>query len=156
MTPALRLATPDDSTLVYELNFAPDVRARSTTAAVVPLADHERWFARRVAAPALWMIEDPEVGDAPVGTIRIDPIGERGDRAGRISIALARTARGLGIGRRAIADACRAWLGPVIAQIRPDNAASIASFVAAGFKRATPSAIDDPTLLTYTWFPEAS
>jgi RimJ/RimL family protein N-acetyltransferase len=53
--------------------------------------------------------------------------------AGQISIALAAGARGRGVGKRAIALACAAWGGPVVAQIRKDNQPSRAAFEACGF-----------------------
>ena len=89
---ALRAATLADCERVWEWNFAPDVRAVSNDPTVVELDRHTQWFATRVAAGAFWIIE---VAGAACGSVRID--------GGRISIALAVSARGKGIGKRAIA-----------------------------------------------------
>jgi RimJ/RimL family protein N-acetyltransferase len=137
----LRAARPDDCARVFAINFAPDVRAVSKTAAVIPYGEHETWFARRLATPApFWMIEDR---GAIVGVVRID-------LGGRISIALDECARGKGIGRRAIAAACAEWDRIAHAEIDPANHASIACFEACGFVRAPRSTA---RLLVYTWRP---
>jgi RimJ/RimL family protein N-acetyltransferase len=142
---ALRAAVPDDSERIWTWNFAPDVRARSRRAEAVAFVQHARWFARRLAdgvAP-IWVIEEH---GAPVGVVRLDPDGQRA----RISIALAVSARGRGVGRAAIAQACRRWRRPIAAEIFDDNLASRACFAACGFR---PVAACDG-LVTYHWDPE--
>jgi RimJ/RimL family protein N-acetyltransferase len=134
----LRPAVAGDCERVWQWNFAPEVRARSRSSHVVSLADHTRWYERRLAAGAFWIVEYEH---APVGTVRIDD--------GRISIALAADVRRRGIGRRAIRTACAAWGKPVIAEIRTDNAASRACFEACAFRLHHEA--DD--LATYTWRP---
>jgi RimJ/RimL family protein N-acetyltransferase len=130
----LRLAEDEDCDRVYTWNFAPDVRAQSNQQAMVDLDRHCVWFFERVERPAFWIIEhDGEPG----GNIRIDH--------GLISIALASGARGLGIGRAAIARACEEWNAPVTAKILPANAASRAAFEACGFVAAD--------AMTYYWSP---
>jgi L-amino acid N-acyltransferase YncA len=134
----LRPAAAEDCERVWAWNFAPEVRARSRSSHVVSLADHQRWFERRLAAGAFWIIEHVH---APVGTVRID--------AGRISIALAADARRRGFGRRAIRKACAAWGKPVVAEIRTDNAASRACFEACAFVLHH----EADGLAIYTWRP---
>jgi RimJ/RimL family protein N-acetyltransferase len=130
MTSALlRRATADDCALVWAWNCAPDVRAVSGDRRPVELAEHARWYAERLArtdAP-MWIVESDGV---PVGVVRVDP---GADREARISIALARGARGRGIGKHAITAACASWHGAVVAQIRTDNQPSRACFEACGF-----------------------
>ncbi|HET9626313.1 MAG TPA: pseudaminic acid biosynthesis-associated methylase [Kofleriaceae bacterium] len=142
---ALRAATADDCEAIWRWNFAPDVRARSKRNEAVALADHAAWYQRRLAAARepIWVITD---GDAAVGVIRIDAIG---DGLARMSIALAAEARGRGIGRAAIAAACRAWRRPVLAEIFADNRASRACFAACGFRVI----VERGDLLTYQWDP---
>jgi RimJ/RimL family protein N-acetyltransferase len=133
----LRAATLEDCERVWQWNFAADVRAMSNDPTIVELARHAAWYVHRLAQGAFWIIED----DAePVGTVRIDD--------GRISIALAATARGKGIGKRAIAAACEAWAQPVVAKVRTDNQPSRAAFEAAGFVST-----GDAEMVTYQWSP---
>jgi L-amino acid N-acyltransferase YncA len=122
MTVTLRAATLADCERVWQWNFAADVRAVSNDPTIVPLELHTAWFAKRIAAGAIWIVAC-ESDD--VGVVRID--------AGQISIALAACARGRGVGKRAIALACAAWGGPVVAKIRNDNQPSRAAFEACGF-----------------------
>ena len=137
MTVALRAATLEDCERVWQWNFAEDVRARSNDPTIVELARHAAWYVHRIGQGAFWIIEcDGE----PVGVVRID--------YGKISIALAASARGKGIGKRAIAAACVAWAKPVVAQIRGDNQPSRAAFEAAGFVGN-----GDAELVTYQWSP---
>jgi RimJ/RimL family protein N-acetyltransferase len=134
----LRPAAAQDCERVWQWNFAPEVRARSRSSHVVSLADHLRWFERRILEGAFWIIE---LDGRPVGTVRIDE--------GRISIALAAEARGRRIGRRAIRKACAAWDRPVVAEIRTDNAPSRACFEACAFVLHH----EADGLATYTWRP---
>lgn len=153
---ALRAATTADCEAVWRWNCAPDVRAQSKQAREVPLAEHAAWYAQRLAAAdPMWVIESD---GAEVGTIRIDHVADVSghaertakQHAGRISIALGADARGRGIGRRAIAEACRAWHRPVMAEILIDNLASRACFEACGFR----AIVECGDLITYRWEPE--
>jgi RimJ/RimL family protein N-acetyltransferase len=135
----LRAATVADCDAVWEWNFAPDVRAMSNDPSIVELARHAAWYVDRLAQGAFWIVEHEGQG---VGCVRIDH--------GRISIALATSARGKGAGKRAIALACEAWAGPVVAQIRGDNQPSRAAFEACGFVTTGSS----ERVMTYQWSPE--
>jgi RimJ/RimL family protein N-acetyltransferase len=142
---ALRPACLDDSERVWTWNFAPEVRARSGCPQVVSLSDHAQWFARRLACGSFWIVEHH---CEAVGTVRIDPVGSIGT-AGRISIALAAAARGHGIGRRAIREACLEWGKLVVAEIRTDNVVSRACFEACAFVLHH----EADGLATYHWRP---
>ena len=107
MTVALRAAALEDCERVWQWNFAADVRAMSNDPTIVALAGHAAWYVHRIGEGAFWIIESD---GEPVGSVRID--------YGMISIALAASARGQGIGKRAIAAACEAWAKPVVAQVR--------------------------------------
>ncbi|HEY0191395.1 MAG TPA: pseudaminic acid biosynthesis-associated methylase [Kofleriaceae bacterium] len=141
----LRPARLDDCDAIWRWNFAPEVRARSKRNEAVALTDHARWYARRLAEPRepIWVIEDHGAG---VGVIRIDAIG---GGLCRMSIALAAAARGRGLGRVAVAEACRAWGRPVLAEIFADNTASRACFEACGFR----AIVECGDLITYHWDP---
>ncbi|NVB81205.1 MAG: GNAT family N-acetyltransferase [Kofleriaceae bacterium] len=125
----LRRAMLGECERVYAYNAAADVRALSGKPTPILLGDHEMWFARRIAdvSSPFWIIEDDGV---PVGSVRIDA---RADMNARISIALDSSARGRGIGRRAIVLACADWRGIVVAEIHEGNAQSRACFTACGF-----------------------
>ncbi|TMQ16149.1 MAG: GNAT family N-acetyltransferase [Deltaproteobacteria bacterium] len=143
---ALRRARPEDCEAIWRWNFAADVRAQSKRAEAVAFLEHARWFARRLAdgdAP-IWVIEEYHHG---VGVVRLDP--PQHGRA-RISIALAAFARGRGVGRAAIAAACRSRRRPIVAEIFADNIASCACFEACEFR---PIAVE-AGLVTYYWDPE--
>jgi len=144
---ALREANWGDREAIWAWNNAPEVRALSRDPRPISALDHARWFAARLTAGLpTWIIE---AAGEPVGVVRIE---RQGPNLGRISIALAADIRGRGIGRRAIAAACAAWSGPVIAEILPTNTASRAAFEASGFRLRDER--DD--LVTYLWTPEAT
>nr|HEX4316723.1 GNAT family N-acetyltransferase [Kofleriaceae bacterium] len=130
---ALRPATADDCARVWAFNFAPDVRAVSGDARLVDLDEHTRWYQRRLQRDdsPMWIVE---AAGLPVGVVRVDRMA---DGAGRISIALAKDARGRGIGRQSIAAACATWDAcsdaPIVAHIRLDNQHSRAAFESCGF-----------------------
>ncbi len=146
---ALRRAEVTDCERVWQINFAPEARAVSTSQEVVPYGAHAQWFARRLAEASspLWMIED--AGEI-VGVVRVDPL-DRG-QCGRISIALDGQARGRGVGRRAIGAACHRWGRTVVAEIHADNQPSIACFTACGF---VPRGDAHPSthLISFIWSP---
>ena len=144
---SLRRAALDDCEDVWSWNFAPEVRARSKRALAVSFAEHARWYMRRLADghDPMWVIEEH---GRPVGVVRLDTSASG---LTQISIALAAHARGRGVGRAAIASACRRWGKPVIAEIFADNLPSRACFEACGFR----SVVEAEGLLTYYWDPEA-
>ena len=131
MSVSLRAARRDDCARVWQWNFASDVRALSGDPRLVELDEHAAWFAARLARAAtspMWIVEDTGV---PVGVVRVDRLA---DGAGRLSVALAPSARGRGIGKASITAACARWHGPVVAQIHADNTASRACFESCGFE----------------------
>ncbi len=138
----MRDAQLDDCERVFAWNCAPEVRALSGDPRIIELADHTRWFQRRLRSGPMWIVED---AGAPVGVVRLDPGGD----VTWISIALAPEARGRGIGRRAIRAACEAYQQPIHATIRATNAASRACFEASGFTLTSVTG----DLVTYRWSP---
>ncbi len=137
----LRAARFVDCLDVYRWNFAPDVRAQSTTQIAVELCDHSKWFSRRLrSTDPIWIIlEDFR----PIGVVRLDRTGD----SARISISLAPEARGRNIGRTAIELACAASGHAVIAEVAVTNTASQRCFEACGFTLADRSA----DRFTYRW-----
>jgi RimJ/RimL family protein N-acetyltransferase len=141
MTISVRPAVLDDCENVFAWSCAPDVRAVSKDTRPIAYSDHARWYVSRIVVGApTWIVE---ADGQPVGVIRID--------GARISIALAETARGRGIGREAIARVTREWGGPIVAEIAPSNRASQACFEACGFVAI--GVANDNEFLTYQWSP---
>jgi L-amino acid N-acyltransferase YncA len=143
----LRPARSADCEAIWRWNFAPDVRAQSLRSEPVPFMDHARWFARRItdADSPIWVIEEYRQA---VGVIRLDPPAY--GRA-RISIAIAESVRGRGVGRIAVATVCTRWRRPIVAEVLASNASSTACFEACGFRAFAVEA----GLVTYYWDPEA-
>ncbi len=127
---SLRKASRRDRHRVLRWNNAPDVRARSLDRRPIDPADHARWFERRLEDPLthMWIIEHEH---RPIGVVRIQRL--QAGAPGLISIVIDAAARGRGVGRDAIVAACRLDGGPVIAEIVPENAQSLACFTRAGF-----------------------
>jgi RimJ/RimL family protein N-acetyltransferase len=127
----LRRADLTDRERVYDYNCASDVRAVSGSQTAVSYSDHVRWYSMRIVdvTSPMWIVE--QYGE-PIGTVRIDA---RGGANAKISIALAASARGHGIGRKAIEIACTKWCGTLVAEIHETNARSHACFTACGFAK---------------------
>jgi RimJ/RimL family protein N-acetyltransferase len=133
--PRLRRATESDADLLLAWSNDPATRLASFHPSPIERTGHLQWLAARLASPTtgFWI---GEAGGRPIGQIRVEVVA---DRVGEISIATAPEARGVGFGRAllraGIEEARRALpVASLLARVRPDNAASIALFVGAGFK----------------------
>ncbi|HEY7702377.1 MAG TPA: GNAT family N-acetyltransferase [Candidatus Limnocylindrales bacterium] len=134
----LRAATAADEQILLAWANDPVTRAAGFQPEPIPAADHRRWLADRLRSRSGRLLIGI-AGDTPVGQVRLD---RHADGRVEVGIAVAPEARGRGIGATLLAlalDEARrdATLGPAafIARIRPDNAASIALFAGAGFRR---------------------
>lgn len=135
-TVRLRRAAPADAEVVWQWNNDPTARAVSIQQDPIPWPSHQLWFARAIADPdqRLWVIE--QLG-APCGIVRV-----RRDAAaaeGTVSIALAESARGKGVGVAALRQTATRYYDEtgdrrLLAWIAPDNAASLAAFARAGYQ----------------------
>jgi UDP-2,4-diacetamido-2,4,6-trideoxy-beta-L-altropyranose hydrolase len=126
----LRPAAARDRDRVLAWNNQPEVRARSLDPRPIDPGAHARWYAARLADPRTRLSIAVHEGRA-VGLVRIERPTAGGP--GRISIVIDPRARGRGAGRAAIAAACHADGGEIVAEILDHNAASRACFAAAGF-----------------------
>ncbi len=135
MEVVLRRASVDDARFVWEVNNHPSVRAQSVSTAPIPWESHEAWFARRIAdAATLFFIAT--CGADPAAVVRF----EVQDTEATISVAVAPTFRGHGLGSRVIASAtdelARARPGTcAVALVRLGNEASLRAFARAGYLR---------------------
>jgi N-acetylneuraminate synthase len=147
----LRRATAEDCEAIWRWNNAPDVRRVSFDSEAIPLERHRAWYARVLgeATSFVWVVR---VDGQDAGVMRI----HRNAGQDLCSIALADRVRGRGVGRVAIALACRAFAeltgrGTVGAHIKPDNPQSARAFEHAGFTRAREELIRGNATLVYEW-----
>jgi RimJ/RimL family protein N-acetyltransferase len=131
---SLRLAEERDAGRVWVWNNEPKSRQASVRSLPIPWSEHARWYRARLveADTSFWIAET--AADGAIGSVRIE---RRGDED-QISLALTPGARGRGLGARVIAQAVaarRARPGslPIVALVKPENAASGRAFVRAGF-----------------------
>ena len=129
----LRRAQWRDAQQVWSWNNAPEVRRWSMNPRPIALRDHERWYRARLDDPRyhIWIAQ---AGARDVGVVRV----EESNAVGTVSIALDRTARGQGLGHRALDQACEAFFdrhpaGALDAWIANGNEASVRCFERCGF-----------------------
>ncbi|MCA9795568.1 MAG: GNAT family N-acetyltransferase [Candidatus Eremiobacteraeota bacterium] len=126
----LRPAGLEDARLLLEWRNDPVTRSASHNGAPVGRAEHEAWLARSLADPGRRLYVAETAGE-PVGTVRADRL----ERGWELSWTVAPTARGRGVGTRAVQAALRARPGsPVWARVKVDNAASAAIARKAGMQ----------------------
>jgi sialic acid synthase SpsE/RimJ/RimL family protein N-acetyltransferase len=132
----LRRAAAGDAGIVWEWANDPVVRRASFHTDPIPWERHVEWFNARLASASsrIYIVAGPDA--SPAGVVRFER-GEDGNA--EVGVNLAASHRGRGLGRLALKVACRAvrleWPGArIVAHIRPENEASVAAFVAAGFE----------------------
>lgn len=133
----LRRATDEDAIAVWELANDPLVRAMSFLSKPIPWDEHIIWYRRQLHGEDTVFFVIENGNQEFLGNVRFALEGS----TARISISLAAPARGGGLAGKVIGMACSqlfegGQVDCVEAFIRPENAASIRSFLKAGF---TPS-----------------
>ncbi len=133
----LRPARASDARLLWTWVNDPATRRNSFRTDRVPWDRHLAWFTGRLARAGTRLYIGLADGDVPVGQARFDRI-----RPGlaEISISVAPSHRGKGLGRRLVALASRRagrdlGVRKIRAAIREENEASQAVFAAAGYRR---------------------
>ena len=136
---SLRSATPADAELAHAWRNDERTRRYFRDPAPVPLADHLGWWTRTLRDDRRWLLV-ASCGNRPVGSIRFDFT----DDAAEVSLYVDPALTGLGLGR-ALLGAAQHWIAVraprtrrVVAEVRPDNTASVRAFRAAGFSPAQP------------------
>lgn len=130
----LRPALESDARRLWEWANEPTTRQVSFCPDAIPWENHLRWLARMFEDDnrRLFIIQS---GGDDIGQVRFDREG----RGATISLGLAPTARGRGLGPRAARHGAArvlldGWADSVLALVKPDNEASIRTFRRAGFE----------------------
>ncbi len=133
----LRRATKNDCQLLWEWANDPEVRSVSFSTDPIPWERHLQWFNAKLEDPraVLYLAIDPE--GTPIGHVRYQIEGERA----AVSISLAKSWRGKGLGRAILAmateDLLRTTPATVVdAFVKPVNTISLQLFTRAGYSRS--------------------
>ncbi len=133
----LRPAALDDSEMIRAWRNHPDISKCCFTLDPVSKEEHDRWYAARLADSACRSFIAEDMGNRPVGQIRLDIVGA----AAIVNLNVAPGVMGLGIGAamtRLALERTRAQIcfSKAVAFVRTDNPASVAMFENLGFRRA--------------------
>ena len=135
MTISFRPAEARDMRLVHDWANRPDSLAVSLrTSEPIPWERHCAWFAQRLADPET-RISIAEADGAPTGQVRV----QCGPEGPEVSIYVDPARRRGGIALELLAHAAEVasalWPGsPLLARVKPGNAASLALFARAGYR----------------------
>lgn len=144
--PIIRPATLDDSRHAWVWRNDWATRSSSRNSDPVTWADHQAWWRRALDSPERRLFI-AEVAGMPMAVVRFDRLPD----AIEVSINLAPSARGIGLGGPILQAACSGfsnspWSGPLLAAIHRDNAASRKIFERAGFTCAAVATANSPFL----------
>jgi RimJ/RimL family protein N-acetyltransferase len=130
----LRPVDARDAELLFEWANDPTTRAASFTTSAIGWDDHRAWLEARLRNPAAtqWI---GSFSGAPVGLVRFDRLD---DGTAEIGVTVAPSQRGRGWGPALIDAGCDRMFATgsvtaILARIKPDNDASVSSFIAANF-----------------------
>ena len=130
-TPSVRLrqATPADKFVVHGHQRIPAIRRWFRQPEVPSSSEHSTWFDSALRNPAieLWLIES---AGFVLGHVRTDADG---DGRREVSILVVPEAQGMGIATAALKALRDLSSNTLVADIHPDNRASITAFTRAGF-----------------------
>jgi RimJ/RimL family protein N-acetyltransferase len=126
----IRRATMEDAMAVLDWRNDPQTIAVSKTGSV-DRASHLAWFAKAIESPDRMLLIASEDGRR-LGMVRFDRSGD----TWLVSINMAPDVRGQGYGTRALRKSL-SMIGAVrlLAEIKPENIASIRTFERCGFQR---------------------
>lgn len=133
----LRAAEPADAQPVWLWRNDWVTRMQSQATAPVPWPNHKDWWDRALGSGERHVFI-ADVGGVPAAMVRFDQVDEGGFE---VSINLAPSARGSGLGRRVLSEACSVFRDRndgvrLLATIHPDNPASLSIFKGLGFVRS--------------------
>lgn len=119
----------DDCDLLLAWRNDPVTRQASRREDAVGREDHVRWLRAVLADPQRQLYIAEEEG-RPVGTVRAD----LSDGVYEISWTVAPSARGAGVGKRMVALLVEQFTGPLRAEVKVGNPASVRIAEATGFR----------------------
>ena len=129
----LRLASPEDSPMLFDWQCHPDTRRFARNPAAPTRDEHDGWMAR-ISLDAGIMLMIVMNGDEPVGVLRLDTVSGSLER--EISIYVAPERYGQGIAGAALQLARTIYANWTFhAEVLADNRASHALFQAAGYRK---------------------
>ena len=142
----LRKAECSDSATLLAWQRIPEVRRWARRPLPPSDAEHQAWMAAKLADPDC-LLTIVECGATAVGMLRLDRLPEGADGRPRheVSILVGPERQGEGIARAALALARR--LQPeaaLVAEIKPENRASLALFRGAGYRSAGTGFVQEP------------
>ncbi|UYZ60584.1 UDP-2,4-diacetamido-2,4,6-trideoxy-beta-L-altropyranose hydrolase [Hymenobacter latericus] len=150
----LRLATPADSDLLFGWSNDPAVRQFSFNPNPIARAEHDAWFAGRLASPeAVLLIAEDAATSRPLGLIRFAVDGP--DATLSYQIAAEYRGRGLSAALLAAGTGALHQLQPqvrrVLGHVQLGNEASLRSFRRAGFAELGADEATPPESVTFAW-----
>ena len=130
----LRPVTAGDARKLWQWRNEPETRAVSFCTAPIAYDDHVQWLASKLRDRNVFILIVIGEGEVEIGYVRLDVHGD----AAEMSLSLDRAHRGRGLGPSAIRAATEFAMNTlgihrVTARVRPENAASLGAFRAAGF-----------------------
>ena len=134
---SLRPARSDDCRNVWLWRNDPMTRCFSQTTGTIAWPDHHAWWEKTLRSVDRNLVI-AELGGKPIAALRFDQLR---DDEFEVSINLAPSARGAGLGRRVLTEACRRFRkdkpsAVLTATIHDANPASLRIFESVGFVRA--------------------
>jgi UDP-2,4-diacetamido-2,4,6-trideoxy-beta-L-altropyranose hydrolase len=131
----VRRAGPEDEERLLAWRNDPAARRASFQGEEISPETHHAWLARKLADPDCAMLVFEEDSE-PVAHVRLD---RHDPGLAEVSVTVAPTAQGRGIGRLALelaAERAQGLLGvsTLLARIKEDNEVSTRAFLAVGFK----------------------
>ncbi|SHK75749.1 UDP-2,4-diacetamido-2,4,6-trideoxy-beta-L-altropyranose hydrolase [Hymenobacter psychrotolerans] len=150
----LRPARPTDSAQLLAWTNDPTVRQHSFNPNPVPQAEHERWFAARLAdANSLLLVAEDAASGRPVGLIRF----QLESTQATLSYLLDAAYRGRGLAPLLLLAGTRLAVQhfpqaqQVLGHVQTTNTASLKAFERAGFRLSTQPLTPAPNSVSFVW-----
>jgi UDP-2,4-diacetamido-2,4,6-trideoxy-beta-L-altropyranose hydrolase len=142
----IRKAQMSDCLRLHEWRNAEEVRRFAFNTAPIAREDHVNWYHKAIENPDVALL----IGDGPDCTVGVLRYDFSGDEA-RVSVYLVPGLQGRGLGTALLVEGTE-WLRArhpavrrIIAEVKPDNAASLGAFASAGFTSDTRNLVLDLT-----------